>query len=209
MRSLSLSLFALLGACGASTSDPHADATVRSRLQAGETVLAISTADSTGTVSAARKSDGAWVPGLTDLRIDAGEVALSANADGTINVESIALDIGPIALPEELLGYPVELTDIHIGLVAPAKVLVTWESDDQAHGSASLDLLLKWSLKNHGTTSPLGSPDFPPVPVELSVVGDGSAVHAELRVSAPGELWKWGNLMKLEDLNLSLSGDTP
>jgi hypothetical protein len=208
MRTLSFVSFALLGACGATNSAPGAD-TVRERLAGGETTLAISVTDSTGTVSAARKSDGTWIPGVTELRIEAGSLALSAGSDGTITVESLALDLGPIALPEELLGYPVELTEISIGLVEPTKLLATWESDDQAHGSASLDLLLEWSLTNHGTTSPLGSPDLPPVPVELSVVGDGSAVHAELRVSAPGELWKWGNLMKLEDLNLSLSSDTP
>ena len=150
-----------------------------------------------------------WVAGVTDLRIDAGELALTADRDGVVTVESLALDIGPLVLPEELLGYSVELTGIHLGLVEPAKVRVQWDSDDEAHGSASLDLLLKWSLTNHDTTSPLGSPNLPLVPVELSVVGDGAAVHAEIRVSAPGELYRWASLLKLEDLNLTLSSDTP
>jgi hypothetical protein len=206
MRTLSFVPVILLGACtGAQLDDPAANS-VRERL-AGETSLAVS-ADSTGTISAARRSDGMWIPGVTDLRIDAGELVLSADDNGHVRIESLALDIGPIAIPEGLLGYPVELTDIHLGLVEPAKVVVVWEDDNTGHGNGSVDLLLEWSLTNHGTTSPLGSPDLPLVPVELSLTGDGAHVHAELRVTAPGELYKWANLIKLEDLGLVLASDT-
>jgi hypothetical protein len=206
MRTLSFIPCLLLGACsGAELDDPAANS-VRERL-GDQTTLAVSLA-STGTISAARKSDGMWIPGVTDLRIDAGELALRADSAGNVTVESLALDIGPIAIPDTLLGYPVELTDIHLGLVEPASLLVTWESDNAGHGSGTIDLLLKWSLTNHGTTSPLGSPDLPLVPVELTLTGDGAAVHADVRVSAPGELYKWANLIKLEDLNLVLASDT-
>lgn len=182
--------------------------TVRERL-VRPTLFEVSTTDSAGAITAARRSDGAWVPGLADLRIDAGELVLSAGDDDTLSLDELRIDIGPIAIPESVLGYPLELTNIQLSLVDSVKFVAEWSSEDEARGNASIDLLLKWSLTNHGTTSPLGSPDLPPVPVEVEVSGNGQAVHAEVRVSAPGELWSWANVFRLEDLSLVLKSDTP
>lgn len=208
MRSF-LASIVLVAACGAEVREPDEAASVRERLAQGPTFFEVSTTESAGAVTAARKTSEGWVPGLADLRIDGGELVVSADDRGTIELEELRLDVGPIAIPESVLGYPLELTNIQLLLVDSVKMIGEWSSDDEGRGNAEIDLQLKWSLTNHGTTSPLGSPDLPLVPVELEITGNGEHVHAELRVSAPGELWKWANVFRLEDLSLVIKSDTP
>ncbi|MBA2543364.1 MAG: hypothetical protein H0V17_27230, partial [Deltaproteobacteria bacterium] len=121
---------------------------MRERLALAPTLFEVATADSAGVVTAARKSDGAWVPGLADLRIDAGELVVSADAGGALSLDELRLDVGPISIPESVLGYPLELTDIHLSLIDAVEVDTTWSGDDEARGTASIDLLLEWSLSN-------------------------------------------------------------
>ncbi len=207
MRSL-IFVPVLVSAC-ATGDDLPPPSTVRDLLERGAPELAVATDASAGTVSAARKSDGEWVPSLQDLHIAAGTVDVSADADGALVLEDLSLDVGTIEIPDTVLGYPVQLTDIHIGLVAPAKCIAEWSgAGDEAHCDATVDLSLAWSLVNHGTTSPLGSPDLPPVPVEIVVTGSGSSVHAELRVHAPGTLWDWAGLIRFDDLSLIVAADS-
>lgn len=203
-----LASFFVLAACGAEVDNPDPAASVKERLASGPTLLEVAISDSAGAVTASRKTSDGWVPGLADLRIDGGELVLSGEGD-VVRVEEFRLDVGPIAVPETVLGYPLELTDIHLSAIEPVKLLATWSGDDDASGEATIDLLLEWSLLNHGVVSPLGSPDLPPVPVEVSLTGNGERVHAELRISAPGELWKWANVFRLEDLSLVIASDTP
>lgn len=171
-------------------------------------MLEVSVPNSAGAITASRKSDGEWLPGLADLKVEGGSILLSTEGD-VLALEDLVIDLGPIQIPETVLGYPLELTDIRLSLLDRVKVAGAWTSPDEAHGNAEIDLLLEWSLVNHGVTSPLGSPDLPPVPVELTVTGTADRVHAEVRVSAPGELWKWANVFRLEDLSLVIAGDTP
>lgn len=195
-----LTVVGSLAACGADLGDP-APATVRQALDRGTVDLAIAPDASAGAINAARKTSQGWVPGLADLKIDGGSLVMSAE-DGVVTLEDVGIDVAPIEIPDTLLGYPVELADIHIGLVSPTKIVVGWTSPDEARGETVIDLSLAWSLVNHGTSSPLGSPDLPPVPAELQLSGTGTNVHAELRVHAPGQLWSWANLLELGDLSL-------
>ena len=170
-------------------------------------MLDISLPDSAGAITASRKTSDGWVPGLADLKVEHGTLLLSTEGE-VLALEDLVIDLGPIEIPEAVLGYPLELTDIRLSLVERVEVAGAWTSPDEAHGNAKLELLLEWSLVNHGVTSPLGSPDLPPIPVELSVSGTAARVHAELRASAPGELWRWANVFRLEDLSLVIAGDT-
>lgn len=204
MRCLSL---LLLCSCSAEVASSGEPASVRERLERDETALAISSADSAGTITALRKTSDDWSSGFVDLGIASGELAASADGDGAITLERFELAIDPIDIPESVLGYPVQLTDVHLS-AKPVRAVTTWSGDDEAHAALDLDLELQWSLTNHGTTSPLGAPDLPPVPAELVLTGDGTIVHAELRVSAPGELWSWADLIKLTDLTLIVSADS-
>lgn len=196
-----------VAACGADLGEPQ-PTTVRERLERDVTELAIAPDASAGAVTASRKTSQGWVPGLADLKISAGSIALSADAEGTVTLEDAGLDIAPIEIPDTVLGYAVRFEDIHIGLVEPMKVVVGWSGDDEARGETIIELSLAWSLTNHGTTSPLGSPDLPPVPAELRLSGTGTDVHAELRVHAPGQLWSWANLLELGDLSLIVAADS-
>jgi len=174
----------------------------------GPTLLEVAGPDSAGAITASRKTSEGWVPGLADLKIQSGELVLSADGEA-VTLEEFRLDVGDIVVPESVLGYPLALTEIHLSLIDPVKAVVTWNGDDDARGDAAIDLELEWSLLNHDVTSPLGSPDLPPVPVELAITGNGERVHAEVRVRAPGELWKWANVFRLEDLSLVIASDTP
>jgi hypothetical protein len=201
-----LASLVVLTACAADVQDPDVT-TVQERL-AEPTMLDISLPNSAGAITASRKTDEGWVPGLADLRIERGTILLSTEGD-VLALDDLVIDVGPIEIPEAVLGYPLQLTDIRLSLVERVKVAGAWTSPDEAHGNAKIDLLLEWSLVNHDVTAPLGSPDLPLIPVELAISGTADRVHAELRASSPGELWKWGNVFRLEDLSLVIAGDTP
>jgi hypothetical protein len=199
----------LLCACSAevdSISDPPSS--VRERLEREDTALVIRSADSAGAITAMRKTGEDWSAGLVDLAIVDGEIVTSAGTDGAITLERLAISIGPIEVPSSVLGYEVALTDVHVETLEPVRVETSWRGDNDARGTLAIDLELQWSLTHHGSTSPLGAPDLPPVPVELLLSGNAAAVNAELRVHAPGELWSWADLIRLEDLSLILAATT-
>ncbi len=199
-----LALIPLLTACGADLMEPP-PASARAYLEAGADVE-VSPADSAGTIGAAHHTPDGWVSGLTDLTIDAGTIALSTTSDGALEIDDVSLDLGSIAIPETVLGYDVALTDVHVGLKAPVAMVPEWDGDNAAHARAELELAITWSLTNHGTTSPLGSPKLPSLPVELDITGSGAGVNVEMRVTAPGTLWTWANLLELQDLTLIVGG---
>jgi hypothetical protein len=206
MRAYCLILLCSCSAEVASQEEPPGS--VRERLERDDTALAIRSPDSAGTLTAQRRTGDEWVAGLVDLAIVDGEIVTSAASDGAITVERFAVSLGPIDVPASVLGYDVQLTDIHLETASPVRVDTTWRGDDDARGTLALDLVLAWSLTNHGETSPLGAPDLPPIPVELLLTGDAGAVDAELRLRAPGELWSWADLIRLEDLTLILAAST-
>ena len=182
---------------------------VRARLTASDTRLMFSAADSAGTVTAQRRVAGETCEtGLVDLVLDQGEVVASADDDGDVTIEKLSFTLAPIAIPHSVFDRDAALANVRVELVTPAVAATTWTDDDAARLSATLDLKLSWALRIDTTTSPLGSPDLPPVTVEVELGGDGSFVHADVRAIAAGELWSWANLIKLQDLNLVLAADT-
>ncbi|MEO8705995.1 MAG: hypothetical protein ABI867_38555 [Kofleriaceae bacterium] len=198
-----------LSACAAevgSAAEPE-PASVRERFERGET-LAIEAPASAGAITAQRRANGGWEAGLVDLAIERGELIVSADGEGAISLDHLAIGVGPIAIPEDVLGYGVQLVDVEVSLVRPVRMVTEWDGDDESTAHADLELALTWSLENHGSTSPLGSPMLPPLPVELAITGSAEHVHAELRVRAPGELWSWADLIKLEDLTLIVVAST-
>ena len=196
-------LFVLTG-CGAEVQRSEPPASVRERLERSPASFAVDAGASAGAITAERNRADGWSAGLVELAIDRGDFVIAVDGDG-ISVESLAIDIGPIDVPDTVLGYSVQLTDIRITLAEPVRVDATWTTDDDARGEAELPIVLAWSLVNHGTKSPLGAPTLPAVPAELVLAGNGNAVTGELRVSAPGELWSWAELIRLQDLTLILT----
>lgn len=199
-------LFLALAACAQTSAD--APETVRERLESSETKLLITTAESAGSITAQRRGSGGWVAGKVELTVNAGELVARADARGGIRIERLSVDVGPIAIPQSVLGYEALLTDVHLSAERPAGVVTQWTGDDGARATAELELELSWSLTIDGETSPLGAPKLPPVPLELLVTGDGAAVQAEVRLASTGMFWSWADLVKLEDLSLVLSAAT-
>ena len=132
-------------------------------------------------------------------RLGGREVALSA----------LALELQTITIPATVIGHEAELIRPRLDLTAPVELAATWSGDDDATVDATLALGLSWSLTVDGVGLPLGAPSLPPLPVKLTLSGDGLRVTAELRVHAPGELWNWADLIKLSDLELVLGAGTP
>jgi hypothetical protein len=196
-------LFVLTG-CGAEVLSSEPPASVRERLERSPASFAVDAAASAGAITAERNRSDGWSAGLVELAIERGDFVVAVDADG-VSLDELALEIGPIEVPDSVLGYSVQLTDIRITLAEPVRVDATWAGDDDARGDAALPIVLAWSLVNHGTKAPLGAPDLPAVPAELVLAGNGTAVTAELRVSAPGELWSWADLIRLEDLTLIIT----
>lgn len=207
MRTGTLFFLALAFAACASATDATPD-TVRDRLASTETTLVITTAERAGSITARRRSSDGWIAGAVDLTVERGELVVTADARGAITIERLAIELGAIQIPRSVLGYEAQLTGVHLQAVRPAGVVTAWTGADEASATAELALELTWSLTIDGTTSPLGAPKLPPVPIELALTGDGSAVHAEARVRSAGTLWSWADLVKLEDLSLSLTAAT-
>jgi len=198
-------IFLALAACAHGTSDPDS---VRGRLESDTTELSVSTGSSAGSLTAQRRTSDGWVAGEVALTVNSGQLVASADARGQIAIQHLEVELGPISIPKSVLGYEAQLTGIHLQADRPAGVVTTWTDDDEAHATAQLELALTWSLTIDGKTSPLGAPKMPAVPVELAFTGDGEAVHAEARVLSTGMFWSWADLVKLEDLHLSLAATT-
>jgi hypothetical protein len=197
---------AAFAACTATPSGPAAS--VRERLEAAETPLAIEMSESAGSITAQRRSAGQWIAGFVELTVEHGDLAVTADDTGRITLQRLAVDLGPIEIPESVLGYAAQLTNVHVESKRPVGVKTTWTGDDDATATAPVDLELTWSLTIDGHTSPLGAPDLPEVPIELLLSGNGEVVHAEARVLSPGIVWSWAELVKLEDLSLILAAAT-
>ncbi|HEU0030582.1 MAG TPA: hypothetical protein VFQ53_08115 [Kofleriaceae bacterium] len=170
------------------------------------------TADSAGAITAARRSttepDG-WLSGLVDLHMSSGEVVVSADDAGAVTLDRLGLAIEPITIPPTVIGHGATLTNVRVELAAPVVLDAEWVDDDEVHATGSIELQLSWSLTVDGSTSGLGSPHLPAVPVDVTITGDGPFVQSEVRIHAPGELWTWASLVKLEDLELILDAQTP
>lgn len=205
----SLYLLAVCGACSsAELVTPEAPSSVRERLAQGPVVLEVSPVASAGVVTAARRVSGGWKPGDAELVIEQGELVASADAHGTVTLEGFAIDVGPIEIPDSVLGYDVALTDVRLELEEAVISDATWDGENDATGDLELPLVLTWSLTNHGETSPLGSPELPRLPASLHLTGSGSTVDAILRIEAPGDLWSWANLVKFQDLAVTISASS-
>jgi hypothetical protein len=205
MRPGLLLFLALSTACADGVIEP---ATVRDRLESSDAQLIITAAESTGSITALRRSSGAWVAGTVDFTVKRGELVARADARGAISIEHLAVDLDPIAIPKSVFGYEAQLTDVHLQAERPVGVVTQWSGDDEARATAQVELALSWSLSIKGKTEPLGDVKLPPVPIELVLTGDGASVHAEVRVTSKGMFWSWADLVKLEDLSLTLAAAT-
>jgi len=201
MRRTWLGLLLLVG-CGddllGASASPQ---TLREQL-ATETALVVSPPDSAGGITAERRGSSGWEAGFVQLGITAGDVGVLAEPSGALLVQQLDLELAPIALPPTVL-HDATLTDIRVTLAAPTRVPATWLDDNSGRASAALQLELSWSLVIDGVESPIGAPHLPAIPIELQLFS-GDAIHAEIKAVSFGTLWNWADLVRLEDLQLTL-----
>jgi hypothetical protein len=210
MRSLALFLATGAVAACASSSTPAggpAFASVRDRL-ATPTRFYIAPGTSSGEITAARYTHDGWVSGVTPLTVASGEIDGALDSDGKLAVSQFEVGVNDIAIPESVFGKPAQLTDVTVMLPHTTLADVSWQGDDDATATLTLALDLQWTFVIDGNAAPLGAQHLPPVTVDVAITGGGDHVDASLALDATGELWSWADLLKLTELELSLSAGT-
>jgi len=203
---LALSLFT--AAC--TSGDPGAAGydSVRDRLADGPTRLSVGAAGSTGTITARRWTPTGWVEGTTEIAIDSGELLARVDAQGTLTLDTLVIDLAPIDISQEVFKKPAQLDDVRITLTRPASAAATWTSDDDATATVDLDLDFDWLISIDGKKTPLATQHLPPVAIDVALTGAGDHVDASLSLAATGELWNWADLLEMTSLELSVSAAT-
>lgn len=198
----------LASACvSPSSSDTASFDSVRDRLETKPTRLFVGGEGSSGQISARRWTNAGWVAGDTVVTIDSGELKASVDASGRLTLSTFEVGIMPIDLLEEVFKKPAQLTDVKLKLTSAATADATWTTDDAATATLMLDLDFAWTIKVDGNKTPLGSQHLPPVPVELTLSGDGDVIDASIGVHAAGELWDWAGLLQMTALEMLLSAE--
>ena len=195
-----------LAGCAASSSFPEAEPdSVRARLESSTPVVVTPNASS-GAVTARRRAATGWVEGTTPVGLEGGTLAVSAVGSDLV-VDTFELNLGPIDIPEEVFNKPTQLTKVRLRMRAPTIAIGTWNGDNSVTARPMLDLDLEWALTTSGGTTPLGTQHLPPIPVNVSLAGDGNAFDATLSLASSGStLWKWANLIELTGIELSVAG---
>jgi hypothetical protein len=175
---------------------------------AHEADLLVIASDSSGAITAQRKTKAGWDQQRVALTVTSGELVTAPGRADHLTLTALELDFAPVLIPSTVLGHDAELTDLHLRLPGPVPVLPTWSSDDETQATTTLDLTLSWTLAIEDNQLPLGAPKLPPIPVVLRLTGDGAVITAELGVHASGELWRWADVIKLSDLELVLRART-
>ncbi len=204
---LALSLFTAACTTNAPAGSESFDS-VRERLADAPTQLFISSAESTGTVTARRWTQGGWIEGDHTLTIDSGAFEASVDASGKLSLEAFEVAVAPIELPEEVFKKPAQLSDVKIKLAEPVTGAATWSSDNEATVRLQLELDLEWAITVNGGRTPLGEQHLPPVDVDFTLSGDGDVVGATISLAATGELWDWAGLLEMTRLELAMSAST-
>lgn len=192
---------------------PPQPASLRERLEQ-RTQLLVDRAASGGSISAERHvtATGGWEGGPVALAITNGELIISTEGSGASELTLVGLQVSfePLQIPAGVFGgRDAKLTNVRFDLSKSVHAPATWIGDDEVHLTTELPLALTWELVLDGSPAPLGSPKLPAVPVEIVVTGSGAHAEASLAVSAPGELWSWANLVRIGELELTLSAALP
>lgn len=201
----------VVGGCAASEEDvAPPDAAVaavplrRQLTTTAPTRLAIVPDESAGTIGAARREHGEWVGGSVELGVESGAFAVRAEADGTLEIRELTIELAPIELPESLLGQPARFVQVRVGLREPVHATTTWVGQQLARGDVMLEVDLQWALTFAGTTLPIGAPDLEPIPATIEITGGANGVHAALHLHATGAIWEWASYLQIKDLDLAL-----
>ena len=197
----------VFAACAASHS-PEAPAADSVRARLTEPTKLLMTADSTGSLTASRYTHDGWQDGTIAIAIDNGELDAKVDASGNLAVDNFSVNVAPIDIPESVFGKAAQLKDVRVTLGEPPAVTTTWTDANDAVATASIALDLSWTLVVDGNAAPLGTQHLAALPIDITLSGSGDEVDASIGVHGTGELWKWADLLKLEQLDLELVATT-
>ena len=209
MRHGHLLLLLVIPACNIELADPPEPppASMRERL-ADLTRLQVAPAASSGSVMVGKKDAGAWETSGVALAIENGELFVSSDAPDAVTLEGFQVSFAPFALPAGTFGeHDARLEHVRVDVETATRAPAVWTSDNHVTLALELAITLSWTLTIDGSPTPLGSPRLPLVPIELSLSGDGQVIDAELRATAPGDLWSWAGLIKLGELQLVVGAE--
>ncbi len=181
---------------------------VRERLETKPVRLYVGSEGSEGLISARRWTSDGWVAGDTQIKISSGELKTSADETGRLTLSTFEVGVDSIDIPDEVFKKPAQLTDVRLKLTASAKADTTWTSDDAATAMLTANLDFSWTIKIDGNKTPLGTQHMPPVPVDVTLSGDGEVIDASIGLHASGELWDWAGLLQMTKLELSLAAES-
>jgi len=170
--------------------------------------LLVSLPDSSGSLTASHYTHDGWIDGSLMVPLANGELDAKAVADGNLDVTGFSINVNPIDVPPEVFGKPATLKDLRLVLNGTPAVTTTWTDDDNATATAMISLDLSWTIVVDGNASPLGAQHLAPLPIDISLTGDGEEIDASVGVHATGELWNWADLVKLKALDLELAATT-
>jgi hypothetical protein len=202
--------FVLLASACASRSGTDLETydSVRDRLETKPVRLYVGSEGSEGLISARRWTSDGWVAGDTMIKISSGELETSVDEAGRLKLSTFEVGVDSIDIPEEVFKKPAQLTDVRLELRTAATADTTWTSDDAATATLTADLDFSWTIKIDGNKTPLGTQHLPPVPVDVTLSGDGDVVDASIGLHAAGELWDWAGLLQMTKLELALSAES-
>jgi hypothetical protein len=204
-----LAFVLLAGAC-TSRKGTYLDTydSVRDRLETKPVRLYVGSEGSDGLISARRWTSDGWVAGDTMIKVSSGELKASADESGRLTLSTFEVGVDSIDIPQEVFKKPAQLTDVRLKLTATASADTTWTSDDDATATLTANFDFSWTIKVDGNKTPLGTQHLPPVPVDVTLSGDGEVIGASIGLHAAGELWDWAGLLQMTALELSLSAES-
>ena len=200
-------LVGLVG-CAADPGSPDVSfESVRERLAAEPTRLVAAAQPAAGTIDAMRRAGDGWQDGTTPVSVTNGELVLATDSDGALRASTLAIAIDPIEIPEAVFGKPAQLADVRLVLAQPVQAAATWIDDNNVTATLAVQLDLSWSLSFATSKTPLGTQHLPALPVAVTLAGTGDHVAAQLALHAD-EVWSWADLVKLEQLQLTIVAAT-
>jgi hypothetical protein len=205
-----LAITLVLAACGASPAS-ESYSSMRERLAAEPTHLTMAPTLDSGTLEARRWSsrDG-WISGSAPVALSGGTVVLELDDSGKLIARQFGFGVDAIELPASLVGEPVTLRDVRVELDAAPPVDITWTSDGEATAQFPITLTLSWSIAFDDQAGvPLSEQKLAPMPMTITLVGDGDHIETTVELHARGTIWSWADLLELTGVDLRVTATLP
>lgn len=195
-------------ACSAEPAAPDAapPEVTRDRLIAGPRNLALLADQAAISLDVHIRGGDGWDVYSATPSLRSGSLALSALADGSVQLGAAALSFDDILVGDK--GVPptgLHLTDVVVRTRAVHECeWVEWAPDgDACSAGIPAVLFLDWSVvMTDGVTYPLATQELAPMDLWIDLTRDADGIAGDLVMVAPGTLWSWAGVVEFRDLEL-------